>query len=1569
MAELRRTFSAGRMNKDIDERLLAPGEYRDALNVSVGNSESSDIGSVQNLKGNELIPLLQVELGGSDVEIDLGDATVVGSARYDLEEKIYYFVASSTTGFVDQYDYVGNAAGVVSITNNANGTATVRTRAIGSRAGALLSVAIAPDATTETALEVLTVQPGPLEGTNATFNNVVNGQYPVGSYSTVYQLEITQVPSEGDGSSYILEYDQSANIISPILSDTMGVLGFTPNNLITGINILGGQLFWTDDQTEPKKINIDRFKVASAGSITHTQVYGRDFVEDDITVIKKSPLNAPIMDVSETIRPGGGSFIANTSFDFGTIDDDVDIVGTTVALTVSSASLAYIVGDTVSLTFRDTDDVYEITGVIETLVGTQWGVRVNTTDGDVKNAGVATWDIGFLGNEVIFELKFPRFAYRWKYTDGEYSVFSPFTEVAFIPGDYEYNSEKGYNLAMTNNARIVNLEFPDTPPEDVVEIDLLYKESNNTVVYTVETLGVVTRASVDNEQIYAVLPDDQLLRPYDNVPRLAKAQDVTANRIVYGNYLHNYNVTDEPQFNVELINRANETQQSIKTLRTYQFGVVYQDKYGRQTPVLSNTSGSYQVPVINSNETTQFRVGLNSTPPEWATDYRFYVKEVSDEYYNLALDRYYTGEDGFVWLSFPSSEFNKIAQDSYIILKKQHSDSDAVTADDARYKVLDISTEAPDFLTVRDVVVTSFTYDNNIGSNNLLPTANGIQFTWKVNPNSSYYQDIRRGNTVKFGDGALTSDSYEIQDVADDANSSGNLTVTVNSLFTQRDVDIVVDSATGDLKDNVSIELSTEEREQLPEFIGRFFVKIIRNATFDTNVIDTSFRDTEKVYASLASQKLWDRCPPGNAKSSITGMFVDFREGLTWAEGAGKARRQRLEGEGIKVGSNKVDLSFAGTTRKGAFKPLWSYPFGDRIKDGALIRFLDLDGNVIGADDDNAGVYRINNVTPTAGPNLQHSNSGQFRRGYWRWQLENRRATSYKRWSLTLDRPISARFTEKASGDPFEEVVSTLVAGVGARVDRGGVMYDANEIGSIEIVRDLTEINRTREGGTPYVSDPAIFETEPKDGLLDIYHETQETYGITTHSEPKELRWFNCFSFGNGVESDRIRDDFNAVRIDKGPRVSTTIAEQFMEERLPSGLIWSGIFNSVSGINNTNQFILAAGIQKFLQPLFGSIQRLHARDTNLISFCEDKVVRILSNKDALFNADGSSNLTASNAVLGQTTPYTGEYGISKNPESFATFGSRIYFADKNRGVILRLSQDGLTEVSSKGCEDFFRDNFKSQTGPIIGSYDDYHDVYNITFDNYSVTYHEHTDGWSSRKSFIPESGLTLNNSYYTFKDGRLWLHNSDNVPRNNFYGTQYESSIVFIFNDQPGSIKNFKTINYEGTQPKSIVRYDVNDNPECLNTVDGGWFCPTFITDQQVGDARAFLKKENKWFADMGVLGGAEAVLEVLDTFDNLDADGSMMEGGEDGPLLEDESTIEDLMDRISEDEEDSSEDGSDDGSGGSLDDAEDSPFDDDFEDGELIGEIDNMEEVDEDGNPLPDQNSDRETTITVTIN
>ena len=78
-------------------------------------------------------------------------------------------------------------------------------------------------------------------------------------------------------------------------------------------------------------------------------------------------------------------------------------------------------------------------------------------------------------------------------------------------------------------------------------------------------------------------------------------------------------------------------------------------------------------------------------------------------------------------------------------------------------------------------------------------------------------------------------------------------------------------------------------------------------------------------------------------------------------------------------------------------------------------------------------------------------------------------------------------------------------------------------------------------------------------------------------------------------------------------------------------------------------------------------------------------------KDAIYTADGNPALTATQLVIGQINQYSGEYGISDNPESFAFKGYRMYFSDKNRGAIMRLSRDGLTEISAYGMRDYFRD--------------------------------------------------------------------------------------------------------------------------------------------------------------------------------------------------------------------------------------------------------------------------------------
>ena len=174
------------------------------------------------------------------------------------------------------------------------------------------------------------------------------------------------------------------------------------------------------------------------------------------------------------------------------------------------------------------------------------------------------------------------------------------------------------------------------------------------------------------------------------------------------------------------------------------------------------------------------------------------------------------------------------------------------------------------------------------------------------------------------------------------------------------------------------------------------------------------------------------------------------------------------------------------------------------------------------------------------------------------------------------------------------------------------------------------------------------------------------------------------------VEEARIRGGYNNTTINLGPRA-------YLDEKIINqqhrfnALIYSGIYNSVTGFNQTNVFSVGENITKAVDPSFGSIQKLYQSDNDLTILQENKVSRALVDKDALYTAAGSASLTSTNRVIGQVIPFNGVFGISKNPESFASFGFRKYFSDVYRGKVMRLSKDGLTEISDAGMEDYFRD--------------------------------------------------------------------------------------------------------------------------------------------------------------------------------------------------------------------------------------------------------------------------------------
>ena len=1961
MPEIKNTFLQGKMNKDLDERLIPNGQYRDASNVEVSTSEGSSVGTVKNILGNKRVEQL--------VE---GNFRCVGSIANEQNNKLYWFIS--------KYD-----------------------------------------------------------------------------------------------KDVILEYDVDNDIARPVLVDLYAgtdkaVLKFF-GNIITGINIIDNLLFWTDNHGEPKKINIDVCRENTQDINSHTKLsfengsfngitaelvtpWSGNSSGDDIyfngTIVQKTgrymfveleQLKAMLGVKEDSDIPGsttirhyrdgnflgtkqvtiaktvaGGTYI-NASGEFGqggnassqgpaTTDFPYlpasDFISTGY-LIPNHELLAFHIGDVVFGNNIKIDIQERHITVVKPKPLNAPAIKINHSENATSTSKIPN----------LFETKFPRFSYRYKYRDGEFSSFAPFTEPVFNPKytkntnmsidgsvmynqDTAYDIKDGYNKAMVNAIHSVELSdfITSQTPEDIVEIDILYKQENSNVIYSIGTIkninsewhhtsnheglgldigigksgkdsgsyyakGGNTKGKyiVTTENIYAALPANQLLRPWDNVPRKALAQEVTGNRVVYGNYLQNYNIGSQPKITVDYSDRKNrlgtfdsQGLPSVKSQRNYQLGVVYCDKHGRETPVFTSNDGAINIPWQdvdgnkNASKSNQLSASVSTNFPEWVDSFKVFVKETSNEYYNLTMDRAWVtkstyeldNSEGHLWISFPSSDRNKISEEDYIILKKKIGVGEDQVSFENKFKVIDIKNEAPDAIkyqlvnygTMKNYEVDT-TGADGVDSWSLTQTiGNGYlderidTETNKIRINIDNWLDKSSGwdeggNSLNIplhdvgaqehdplidnlylswsrvgNDGLVTSSKkYKI---INGFKGPTNYVLTLNTTITKTDADIAhalddssitAQPSAGDgvyasdgatprdpveqLHPDLVVQIERKELKDTEDFSGKFFVKISKNqissivengneisnldkfqvtskysswyweddiasatpsvnplvdgygltnyngfkqipstsnsihyVSSDTglggiNVTDYSYdgkiytSDHYQVWENILTELdnenriglrffidsmfmaagqseasdyakycciTWAGCTKDNDNSAeesswsyppLKTWFSDFSGETTnniistspisadraWAraentdgwigplqnvnrdtptadivqnhinglEGlvtttdyhATGARRWLSGMNGVDYGAGEDTKTYSNNGEEERhFMHLSFFAPGKDLHDGnwpsnfstggATPSNASVDGDLIYGEDSWAanlqgiwggGVFTGTDIDDKFGdtddfyhlpmegnhekitvsgstkwkplqeapgpgvgqgydldyrelherqwdPTFSHNPNSDlvgdpgnkirdfirnlypgsrfrfhrvdtpgsqvdpkiFPEVYTIKKVSIKKLYNHTSWREPYNRYDATNGYENSKNHTYDELKSVEATALTwlDDLDASGQETDTTDsgtTGTIDIVENLQEkivqfgkahnrrlcyiieldknpANETNPlayssengmcgeiDGDNYtdiefldpvqdmlLSDlnkfPAIWEIDPKkkDVDLDIYYEasnnipvrinekTNELFapigckveiinpisqemvsdvhlsswdnnvatfdpGFEAHDGTNEidytnvlfkfiredgsytvaqaggqqligdgpaislgrktefvfkedigdnikvgLGWYNCFSFGNGLESNRIKDDFNEMFISNGVKASTTIQETYEEERRKYGLIYSGIYNSNSGVNDLNQFIMAEKITKDLNPTYGSIQKLFSRNTDLVTFCEDRVLKILANKDAVFNADGNTQLTATQNVLGQTVPFVGDYGISKNPESFASESYRAYFTDKQRGAVLRLSKDGLTPISKSGMHDWFRDNLSMYTS-LIGTYDSYKEDYNITLSN---TYTENI----------------IFNTY--FKQG------VDSQP--------LTASSLSILND--GAITQGSNFEY------SYVTKDIGSDTEYDWATDTDFFLSTVVVKNHPAIPKGYYQPEDAGAAAVDAVFATESI-ETVDTW------------------------------------------------------------------------------------------------------
>ena len=226
MPELKRNFSQGKMNKDLDERLVPPGEYRDANNIQVSTSDGSDVGTVQTMLGNtKFIESTKLPAG----------CICVGAIVSGKNDNLYWFIKgpSPLGSAALKYDFILEV-------NIEHGI--VKYVVVDNYQTDLLISAASDDAATLT----FTDSTGVRTGMYALFTDSTTlepQEWEVLSIdtSTANAHVVTLAPLNG----VAISVDTAVGTIVKFLAPR--VLNFS-GKIITAINVVEDNLFWTDNE-------------------------------------------------------------------------------------------------------------------------------------------------------------------------------------------------------------------------------------------------------------------------------------------------------------------------------------------------------------------------------------------------------------------------------------------------------------------------------------------------------------------------------------------------------------------------------------------------------------------------------------------------------------------------------------------------------------------------------------------------------------------------------------------------------------------------------------------------------------------------------------------------------------------------------------------------------------------------------------------------------------------------------------------------------------------------------------------------------------------------------------------------------------------------------------------------------------------------------------------------------------------------------------------------------------------------------------------------------------------------
>ena len=626
MAQIKNTFLKGKMNQDLDSRIIPNGEYREAINLQISRSESDTVGEFENVLGNTKL-----------FDVGYRDGKIIGYVTNESKNLIYVFAT----------DY-NNAAGVRA--TNANNMGIYRYDVD------------ADNLTTLVSGHFLNFnQSFPIHGVNLvqellffTDNlnqprriNVDKAYNDSGHYTSEDQISVAKF-YPWDKIKIYQEYRTTLN--GAVNNNNTIVIAGNTSNIQIGdvlVNHERGTTFnAVNDITDLVKVIgiVDATTVILSKNVTITNASEEiDFLR--ITAQNKS-------------NPYVDNYIEISGLSGGAIDN----AAKTITFTSAHSNPIPRVGDFVVCTTAGQESniptgttIVNVAANYATLTAWQYVITVSKTMTfaqpspaglEIRIGDNPFYEANWKGDAALLDDKFVRFSYRFQFEDNEYSLMAPFSQVVFVPrqhsefgagastdstkgpliGDMDNTYKSTIISWFENNVDNIKLRIPvyyRFPSNlqtilKVKAIDILYKESDALAVQVLDTVELSSlnqntdfsnmrpddlvygdinwyyyEYQYKSSKPYKTLPEGQTTRVYDKVPIKALAQELISNRVVYGNYVDKHTGPDSIDYSVSVQEKSAKFNNlveypyhTLKHNRTYQVGFILADRYGRQSDVI-----------------------------------------------------------------------------------------------------------------------------------------------------------------------------------------------------------------------------------------------------------------------------------------------------------------------------------------------------------------------------------------------------------------------------------------------------------------------------------------------------------------------------------------------------------------------------------------------------------------------------------------------------------------------------------------------------------------------------------------------------------------------------------------------------------------------------------------------------------------------------------------------------------------------------------------------------------------------------------------------------------------------